>query len=69
MRPQFGGPVPNLESFLFDFTGDLYGHHLSVALVDYLRPEMKFDGLQGLLDQMAADCVLAREWLLGVQGV
>ena len=30
---------------------------------------MKFDGLQGLLDQMAADCVLARERLLGVQGV
>lgn len=69
VRPQFGGTVPNLESFLFDFTGDLYGHHLSVALVDYLRPEMKFDGLQGLLDQMAADCVLARERLLGVQGV
>ena len=37
--------------------------HLSVALVDYLRPEMKFDGLQGLLDQMAADCARAREIL------
>ena len=60
VRPQFGGTVPNLETFLFDFTGDLYGQHLSVALVDYLRPEMKFDGLQGLLDQMAADCERAR---------
>ncbi|MCW1918697.1 bifunctional riboflavin kinase/FAD synthetase [Rhodobacter sp. KR11] len=60
VRPQFGGTVPNLETFLFDFTGDLYGQHLSVALVDYLRPEMKFDGLQGLLDQMAADCDRAR---------
>ena len=63
VRPQFGGTVPNLETFLFDFTGDLYGQHLSVALVDYLRPEMKFDGLQGLLDQMAADCARAREIL------
>lgn len=63
VRPQFGGAVPNLETFVFDFTGDLYGHHLSVALVDYLRPEMKFDGLQGLLDQMAADCTRAREIL------
>ncbi len=60
VRPQFGGEVPNLETFIFDFKGDLYGHHVSVALVDYLRPEMKFDGLQGLLDQMAADCARAR---------
>lgn len=60
VRPQFGGTVPNLETFVFDFTGDLYGQHLSVALVEYLRPEMKFDGLQGLLDQMAADCERAR---------
>lgn len=65
IRPQFGGLVPNLETFIFDFAGDLYGQHLSVALVDYLRPEMKFDGLQGLLDQMAADCIRARDILAG----
>ncbi|MBC7736314.1 MAG: bifunctional riboflavin kinase/FAD synthetase [Candidatus Saccharibacteria bacterium] len=63
VRPMFGTNTPNLESFLFDFTGDLYGHHLSVALVDYLRPEMKFDGLPGLLAQMAADCQTARDIL------
>lgn len=63
VRPHFGGAAPNLETYLFDFNGDLYGHHLSVALVEYLRPEMKFDGLQGLLDQMAADCARAREIL------
>lgn len=66
VRPHFGGAVPNLETYLFDFKGDLYGHHLSVALVDYLRPELKFTGLQGLLDQMAADCVKAREILATV---
>ena len=63
IRPQFGGDIPNLETFFFDFKGDLYGHHLSVALVEYLRPEMKFDGLPGLLDQMAADCARARDIL------
>ena len=63
VRPQFGGEVPNLETFFFDFKGDLYGHHLSVALVEYLRPEMKFDGLPGLLTQMAADCLQARSIL------
>ena len=66
VRPHFGGTMPNLETFIFDFSGDLYGQHLSIALVDYLRPEMKFDGLQGLLDQMAQDCQLARQRLAGV---
>lgn len=60
VRPMFGTNLPNLETFIFDFNGDLYGHHLSVALVDYLRPEMKFDGLPALMDQMAADCARAR---------
>lgn len=60
VRPMFGVNSPNLESFLFDFDGDLYGQHLSVALVDYLRPEMKFDGLPSLVTQMDQDCVNAR---------
>jgi riboflavin kinase/FMN adenylyltransferase len=55
VRPMFGVNTPNLESFLLDFKGDLYGQHISVALVDFLRPELKFDGLPGLLAQMAAD--------------
>jgi riboflavin kinase/FMN adenylyltransferase len=60
VKPMFGAPHPNLESFLFDFSGDLYGEHLSVALVDWLRPEMTFDGLPALIAQMEADCVQAR---------
>jgi len=56
----FGKNQPNLESFLFDFSGDLYGAELSVAFVAYLRPELKFDGLQELRDQMAKDCAQAR---------
>jgi len=63
VRPMFDGEVPNLETFLFDFKGDLYGHHLSVALVDFLRPELKFDGLPALITQMEADCAQAREIL------
>jgi len=60
VRPMFGGEVPNLETFLFDFSGDLYGCDLSVALIDYLRPEMKFDGLDALITQMDADSDTAR---------
>ncbi|HQU69883.1 MAG TPA: bifunctional riboflavin kinase/FAD synthetase [Albidovulum sp.] len=60
VRPMFGENLPNLETFLFDFSGDLYGEHLSVALVEYLRPEMVFDGLDPLITQMNADCDKAR---------
>lgn len=60
VRPMFGENQPNLESFLFDFSGDLYGQHLSVAFIDYLRPELKFDGLPALMAQIDADCEQAR---------
>lgn len=60
VRPMFGGEVPNLETYLLDFKGDLYGHHLSVALVDFLRPELRFDGLPALIEQMHADIDRAR---------
>jgi len=63
VRPMFGGEMPNIETFLFDFKGDLYGQHLSVALVDYLRPELRFDGLPALIAQMDADCARARDLL------
>jgi riboflavin kinase/FMN adenylyltransferase len=60
VRPMFGENAANIETFLFDFTGDLYGATLSVALIDYLRPEAKFDSLEALIAQMDADCTRAR---------
>ncbi|MBL4769032.1 MAG: bifunctional riboflavin kinase/FAD synthetase [Rhodobacteraceae bacterium] len=63
VRPMFGENRANLETFIFDFSGDLYGETLSVALVDYLRPEEKFEGLDTLITQMNADCVRARSIL------
>lgn len=66
VRPMFGENMPNCETFLFDFKGDLYGSTISVALVDYLRPELKFDGLDALITQMDADCDRARKVLADV---
>jgi len=60
VRPMFGGEVANLETFLFDFSGDLYGTHLSVGLVEYLRPEATFESLDAFIAQMDADCARAR---------
>ncbi|WP_372839416.1 bifunctional riboflavin kinase/FAD synthetase [Phaeovulum sp.] len=63
VRPMFGRNAPNLETYIFDFSGDLYDQHLSVALVDYLRPEIKFASLEALVTQIEADCGAARSCL------
>lgn len=60
VRPMFGQNAANLETYLFDFSGDLYGQHLSVALVEFLRPEAEFAGVDALVAQMAEDCDRAR---------
>ena len=59
-RPTVGGRDVRLETHLFDFSGDLYGHHIDVALRHYIRPEMKFPDLEALKRQIAADSVAAR---------
>ncbi|UOA30985.1 Riboflavin biosynthesis protein RibF [Sulfitobacter sp. DSM 110093] len=60
VRPMFGENKANLETYLFDFKGDLYGTPLSIALVEHLRGEEKFDSLDALITQMDADCTRAR---------
>ena len=60
VRPMFGENKANLETFVFDFKGDLYGTPLSVALIEHLRGEEKFDSLEALITQMDADSVQAR---------
>ena len=65
VRPMFGVNTPNLEVNLFDYSGDLYGQHLSVALVAFLRDEARFDSLEALIAQMDRDGAEARRILDG----
>ena len=60
VRPMYEVPVPLMEAHLFNYDGDLYGRHLSVELVDYIRPEMRFSGLPALVAQIAEDAQTAR---------
>ncbi|NVK46889.1 MAG: bifunctional riboflavin kinase/FAD synthetase [Rhodobacteraceae bacterium] len=60
VKPTFGANMPCLETFIFDFSGSLYDEHLSVAFVEYLRPELVFTGLEPLIEQMDQDCAQAR---------
>ena len=67
-RPTIGGTDVVFEVYLFDWSGDLYGRHLRVALIDYLRPEKKFDGLDDLQAQIGRDCGEARRLLAAYAG-
>ncbi|MDM7459017.1 MAG: bifunctional riboflavin kinase/FAD synthetase [Paracoccus sp. (in: a-proteobacteria)] len=66
VRPMFGRNAANLEVHLFDFSGDLYGQHLSVALVEFLRDEASFESVEALVAQMARDADDARRILAGM---
>jgi len=59
--------APLLETFLFDFSGDLYGEVCAVSFFGFLRQEMKFDGLDPLVAQMQRDEAEARALLAGVR--
>lgn len=63
IRPTFTPPKELFEPHFFDFSGDLYGQRIEVALIEYLRPEAKFDGLDALVAQMDRDCARARDIL------
>ncbi len=60
VRPSFEPPKELLEPYFFDFAGDLYGQVIEVELVEFLRPEAKFDTLDALTAQMELDCARAK---------
>lgn len=63
IRPMFETAMPMLETFIFDFDDDLYGKQLKIKPLQKIRDEMKFDNLEDLKTQMAADCEVARNIL------
>ncbi len=63
IRPMIEPPEELLETWLMDWSGDLYGKTIEVELVAYLRPELKLDGLEALKVQIARDVEAARSVL------
>ena len=65
VRPTVDGERLAFEVHLFDFSDDIYGRMLRVRMLDFIRPERRFDGLDALKTQIAADCNTARRLLAG----
>ena len=59
-RPTVDNGAPLLETFIFDFSGDLYGRLMHVAFVGWIRAEEKFESLDALKARMLLDVVEAR---------
>jgi riboflavin kinase/FMN adenylyltransferase len=62
-RPTFDNGGPLLETFLFDFSGDLYGEEGLVAFYDFIRPERRFETVEALVARMEEDSLDARAHL------
>jgi riboflavin kinase/FMN adenylyltransferase len=52
----------NAETFLYDFSDDLYGENLRVDLIHFLRSERKFDSMEELKQTMHRDMLKGREY-------
>jgi len=60
VRPMFQSEEPLLEVWLFDFDEDIYGQEIETQLIAWIRPELKFDGLEALKARIDQDAIDAR---------
>lgn len=63
MRPTIGTQSLRSETYIMDFSGDLYGQNIEVSLLHFLRGEVRFESLDALRAQIAADAQAARNFV------
>lgn len=56
------GGIVGVETFIYDFADDLYGRDITVGLLAFRRPEMKFDSVESMRRQMEKDIAAGREY-------
>lgn len=64
MRPTFDGDHVSVESYILNFSGDLYEHRVRVDFHRFLRPECKFDSVEELKEQIQLDAQTTRDFFL-----
>ena len=62
-RPTVEGQGITVEPWILDYNGDLYGREITLEFHYFLRPEQKFDSLDGLKNQIHADAAQTRTYL------
>ncbi len=66
-RPTFDNGRPVLETFIFDFDGELYGKTIEIEFIEYIRKDEKFPDAESLKRQMQEDCIYAKELLSDIR--
>jgi riboflavin kinase/FMN adenylyltransferase len=54
-RPTVSGKETQIETYFFDFNGDLYGKKLNINLLEKIRDEQKYDSMESLRSQLSVD--------------
>ncbi|WP_303829084.1 riboflavin biosynthesis protein RibF [Asticcacaulis taihuensis] len=62
IRPTVGGDTELLETYLFDFSEEIYGQVVETALLDFIRPEAKFDSFDEMKLEIQNDAAKARAY-------
>jgi riboflavin kinase/FMN adenylyltransferase len=62
IRPTVNGQRPSIEVHLFDWADEIYGQHVDVTLQHYIRPELKFESIEALTEQIRLDAKQARQY-------
>lgn len=67
VRPTVSGSkAVSVESFILDFSGDLYGREVRLDFYAFLRPEVRFENTDQLRDQIASDALRVREYFASI---
>lgn len=61
-KPTVDGSFIGVETYLYDFDGNLYGKDITVELLAFRRPEMKFSSVEELKAQMERDIQAGKEY-------
>lgn len=67
-RPTVAGVGVTVESWILDYTGDLYGREITLEFFKFLRPEIKFPSLTDLQQAIRADAEKTKEILKAFSG-
>lgn len=61
-KPTVDGSFVGVETYLYDFAGELYDREIVVELLSFRRPERRFDSLESLKEQMRRDVLSGKEY-------
>lgn len=63
IHPTLPEGKPTIEAYILDFSRDIYGESVELEYLHYLRPEMKFDSIDALIERMHRDVEAARAFV------